>query len=199
MAQISQEVKISWWQKSLVKYYQWWILLVVLVILVLPGWWLVRPIYLEWRTMTRAQDLESRLVVERQAVNELQQKINAWEKLKQQTASDLQLILPSTIDIPNLLVQLEAIVEESGYRLRAVSVSEAGAGQSRSKGKILAVTGGIRPVKITLSVEGEGYNNFKELLQNIQLAWRLLDVNSFRYGTNETSFVIELTSFYYPR
>ena len=193
--QITQEVQVSWWQKTLVENFTIWASLVVLVLVVVPGWLLVWPKFQEWRAMTKAQTLEGQLVEERQNIDSLKQKVREWDKIKKQAGSDLQAILPSVIDVPDLLVQLEAVAAQSGFRFLGVSISEAG-GTARGQS---VNTGGVRPVKITFNLEGNSYGNFKSLLENIRSSWRLLEVDSFSFSESQTSYALDLTSYYYPR
>lgn len=198
--QVTPEVQVNWWQKTLVEYFTIWATLVVLVVVVLPGWLLVWPKFQEWRTMTKAQTLDSRLAEERQNIDSLKQKLNEWSSIKNKAGSDLQAILPSTIDIPDLLVQLEAVAAQSGFRFLGVSISEAAvSARSQTVSTSASDAGGVRPVKITFNLEGNSYANFKALLENIRSSWRLLEINSFSFSESQTSYSLDLTSYYYPR
>ncbi|HBV32998.1 TPA: hypothetical protein DEB72_00500, partial [Patescibacteria group bacterium] len=170
--QLNQDTQVSWWQKTLVKNFTSWATLTALVVVILFGWTLIWPKYQEWRSMTRAQDLQGQLRQERVKVDNLKQQVAAWNSIKNQTSSDLQAILPSTIDIPNLLVQLEAVAAQSGFRFLGVSISETGAAVKRRGAGTSVSEAGVRPIKITLSLEGRSYNNFKALLENIRSSWR---------------------------
>ena len=197
--QLNQDTQVSWWQKTLVKNFTSWATLTALVVVILFGWTLIWPKYQEWRSMTRAQDLQGQLRQERVKVDNLKQQVAAWNRIKNQTSSDLQAILPSTIDIPNLLVQLEAVAAQSGFRFLGVSISETGAAVKRRGAGTSVSEAGVRPIKITLSLEGRSYNNFKALLENIRSSWRLLEVNSFSFSAGQISYSLDLTSYYYPR
>ncbi|MFA4936794.1 MAG: hypothetical protein WC575_00665 [Patescibacteria group bacterium] len=200
MSPFAKENKVSWGEQLLVKYFIWLAILVALIIIGGGGWWQVKPLYLEWRTMTRAQDLEKSLVEINTQVAMLDSKVASWNKIKNQTDTDFHLILPVNIDIPNLLIQIEDLVIQHKYILSSISVSESGITNTKKVDKNPTNTStGVRSVKITLALSGHGYENFKTLLQALQSAWRMLNVNSFGYSENTDSYSIELTSYYYPR
>ncbi len=199
MSPFTRETKISWREQVLIKYFIWLAILVVLII-VGGGWWQIKPIYSEWRTMTRAQDLQKSLVEIKAQVAALDNKVSAWNKIKKQPGADLHLILPSNIDIPDLLTQIEDLVNKNKYILNSISISESGTTIKKiEKNTSDTAASGVRSVKITLALSGQGYENFKTMLQALQSAWRMLNVNSFNYSESTDSYNIELTSYYYPR
>ncbi|MFH1112207.1 MAG: hypothetical protein V1712_04055 [Patescibacteria group bacterium] len=201
MSPFAQENQISWFEKLLIQHYKWLAGLLALIIVGGGVWWLVKPMYLEWRTMTRAQDLQKVLVDIQAQVAALDSKVATWNKIKNQSDTDLHLILPSNIDVPDLLTQMDDLINKHKYVLSTITVSESGTTDKKANAKSTAVadTDGVRTVKITLSLAGSGYENFKSLLQALQSAWRLLNVNSFNYAEEVDSYSIELTSYYYPR
>lgn len=176
------------------RFFIWWVTLMVAAAL-LAGYWVLRAPYQEWLSLGRVDTLATSLTVAREQLSKLAQEAAAWQSLKAQHGNQLDLMLPSKIDVPNLLTQLEAVARATGFRLDAVSVAETTTGVKQAR----ASSSGVRPVHITMSVSGGGYTKLKELLGAIHRAWRVVQVESFGIGGGEASYRLDLTAFYYPR
>ncbi len=199
MPPVKSKNQVSKWERALEKYFLWLALGLSILIIILGVWFLWRPVYNEWQGGVDLNKERNELQVARARFEVLKKLFTDWENLKVKPAGrDLPLILPSEAEVPNLLVQLEAIARDTGFKLQGIAVSEAsGKGTSR-KGESGATTiSGARPIKITLSLDGATYPKVKTLLKALDQAWRLIQVDSFTVG-RDSALSLELTAYYFP-
>jgi len=115
-------------------------------------------------------------------------------------------ILPSGSDIPNLIVQLEALASENGLILdkmnfikktliKKIATEETATTPESEPQKEYKTLG------VTLSLVGN-YNSFKSFLEALELNMRLMDIKSITFsGQKEAvgfTFNIELEAYYLP-
>ncbi len=183
------------WEDVVQHFFTLWLALIVIVVGV-AGYYVLRAPYREWRALARSQRLETQLVKYQAQFVTVQQEVSAWRTLAAQRGNQLDLMLPSTDDLPNLLAQLEAVTSTAGFRLAAVSIGEAAA-TTRAVSKV-AAPAGVRPLPLSISVTGGSYAKLKELLAAYHRSWRVLTVDSFGVG-GDSSYRLQMTAFYYAR
>lgn len=190
--------QISKWERALEKHFFWWASAVAVIIIFLGVWFLLLPMYNEWRGGVNIDQERAELNVARARLVELKKISAEWGAVKKQVpARDLPFILPKEVNIPDLLVQLEAVASQTGFTLQGIAVSEATKGSGRKAETSGIQADGTRVVKITYSIDGVTYPKFKVLLQALEQAWRLIQVDSFTLG-RDTSLSLDLTSYYFP-
>lgn len=106
---------------------------------------------------------------------------------------DVKKVVPQGPDIPELLVNLEAIASRSLMTFNSVTVSEAGRSTSAAEGTAVSPTG-VQNLSISVSVTGE-YNNLKVYLDSLEKNIRLLDVQSVSMGS-EGSYNLTMNAYY---
>lgn len=190
----------EWWQQQLAHYFLWWSIGVVVLIVGGGSWFILKPLYHDIRENNQAAQLSVRLDATRNQFAQLKLKSDAWAAENQTDA--INLILPSYSDLPNLLVELEALADHSKFQLQGIAVAEeaVGANSTTPGGAVAAATtsatSGIRELKVTLNLTNGTYSHLRDFLSLAQSAWRLVAVQSINFGT-DSSYAIELTSYYY--
>ena len=106
----------------------------------------------------------------------------------------LDVILPDNQDMPNMIVQLEALANASGVVLRDVTFAE----EEKTEGNV----SDYKAIRINVKIDGS-YEAFKNFLTAVENNMRLSDVNSigFQATTNSTGvstfgFDVVLTTYY---
>lgn len=182
------------WNNILKHFFAWWVVLTLLVIAAI-GYFLLRGPWQEWLSLSRVQSLAAELSVVRKEYTTLEADINAWQTLISQRPGQLDIMMPTSPDVPNLLAQLEAVTRAAGFKLDAIAIAEDSASAARGE----QVGDGVRKLNLSLGVSGGSYTKLKALLAGIQKSWRILQVNAFSISGNEGAYRLKLDSYYYPR
>jgi len=101
-------------------------------------------------------------------------------------------ILPTGEDVPNLIVQIEAIALESGVALESINISSVdGSGSTRRPGQEATITEekDYEILSIRLNISGQ-YEAFKNFLKTIENNIRLMDIQVFSFSL-ESSEALE--------
>ncbi len=197
MVQFSHEVQLKWWQASLMNYFSWWSLVVVLVVVAVGGWLAVYPLYSNWRTMTKAEQLQTDYNINNQKFSNLKVKIKEWQNLRDSSESDLHVILPHEADLANLMAEIDAVVKASGFKLQGLTFTDSGA-RDKAKKTTTDTTSGLHTVSLFIDVSGGDYVKFKGLVTQIQSAVRLLEIKNVSFSSDDT-YSMELVSYYFPQ
>ena len=162
-------------------------------------------------------DLNNILTDKEQNLKDKQDLIARVEKLidgynqNQEILKKIDYILPNNSDIPNLIVQIEALAKESGMNLGAVDfkiIEEKISGKAqevRSGGTKTEATKDYHTMNISISVAGD-YAAFKNFLRAIEENIRLMDVQSVNFSSGAAEgakagifeFDINLQTYYKP-
>lgn len=196
MVQFSRDVQLSWWQASLINYFSWWALLVVIIVVTVGGWLTIYPLYTNWQNMTKSEQLRSELAIKSVQFDNLKKKIADWQDLRDSINTDLHLILPPNVDLANLMVEIDSLVNNSGFSLYSLSFVDSAA-RDKNKKVMAASQTGVRTISVFVDITGGDYTKFKELIKQIQSAWRLLEVGKINF-ISDGSYSMELISYYYP-
>lgn len=112
--------------------------------------------------------------------------------------------LPSGKDIPNLIVQFEALVSENGLILEKLNFLEdkviAKAGLDEDEIDETRAPEEYKSLGVSLSVSGT-YESFKSFLEALELNVRLMDIKSINFSSQKEegsifTFNIELKTYY---
>lgn len=153
------------------------------------------------------------LEVYTQRLQELQSVIDNFKKTQAQNLDKLAQMLPTGASVPNLMAQLEALAQTSGFSINSFNVAESqlqkGAQPTETKEGVLDIkqeavnlsklNQAIHSLSVTLILSGGDYLEFKKLLDNLEKHLRLLDVNSISFsGEGEKgAYNLSLTAYYY--
>lgn len=188
------------------------IIIVVILGAIGTGFYFLKPQYDTWRNIeTQIKGEEMSLADSEKALEDTKKLVKNYEGVKEQLRT-LSLALPSEKDIPNLLVQLEALAVKNGILMEEVSYSEetkkesgnpteapatdaADLGQKKSADKNAASnppatvplvspapSEGYATLKVSLSLTGR-YDVFMRYLEDVQKNLRFLDVVSVDFDT----------------
>lgn len=130
-----------------------------------------------------------------------------YERLKSKLSEDidkLHEILPPEKNLPELMTQIEALVEDQGLKLGSIAMDSSNDAPNRKSNLIVENEKSkldqemISEAKITLFVftEEGGYKKVKNLLQAIENHIRLIDVISFAFDSNIKSYSIIFKTYY---
>ena len=148
--------------------------------------------------------LEARIAITRVATIE---GIAAKERFAEQKAtferlrSDLTKVSPTIVDkisrlspkgrdVPQLLVELEALANETGLLLKDIGVSE---GKTESE---KAFPKGVKSIDLVITVSAGDYSTLKRFLDAVEKNVRLLNVKSFTFAKGLQSYIINVQAYY---
>ena len=157
----------------------------VLVIILLIGYFYFIKIDIDDWSSLRGQtliDLQNQLRTAQSDLRRLATVQAAYDALaaEQQTnLSRLSQILPTSADLPQLIVQLEGLAKQTGFILRDVSFASTQAVAGDLDPRLKAVT-----VNVSLGGPGD-YQNLKKLLTSLEQHIRLLDLLSLGITSNQ--------------
>jgi len=103
--------------------------------------------------------------------------------------------LPSKPNQVDLLVNLDAIVRQSGLEAKIISITD-NKQVARGDGLDIKNQLEIKEINIKLDVDGITYLSLKNFVNNIEKNVRLLRINAFNFGTDSQSIQFNLTAFY---
>ena len=176
------------------RYYK--IITIVLVIAVFVlGYYLVVPKYQEislggtYSLGTIDQEKESR----QNYLADLKELVQNYNQISQADVEKLKQILPEQKDIPNLFIQLQALVEDNGFVLSSIDISEGNTGIVKGE----SATPGIQKLNINLSLIGRDYEALKEFLQSLEYNLRLYDVNAVYFSPGLDTYSVNLFTYYF--
>ncbi|MCX6785792.1 MAG: hypothetical protein NTZ18_02995 [Candidatus Komeilibacteria bacterium] len=155
-----------------------------------------------------------------QKLGELDAKIKSFQEKYKQAAVDLNQILPSQAQVPELIAELDALVKQAGFTLNSLDIAEAGktakTDEAADNPDAAAVAPAspappadnnltnVQPVDITMAVTGGDYPAFKVLLDKIEKNIRLLDLVSIKFsaggsaaGPAGTGYSLILRTYYF--
>ncbi len=130
-----------------------------------------------------------------------------YERLKSKLSEDidkLHEILPPEKNLPELMTQIEALVEDQDLKLGSIAL-DSSEDLPTKKSSLIAENekakleaGMISEAKITLFVFAEdgGYKKVKNFLEALETHIRLLDVISFAFDSNIKSYSIIFKTYY---
>lgn len=108
--------------------------------------------------------------------------------------------LPTNIDKPSLMVELEQITQRNNAKMLAIDISEEDyeviEPESEQLKDILSQDSTIKVVKISLSLQGTDYNHMKDLLQDIEYNLRIMDIESIKFSPDFENIAINLRTYY---
>ncbi|MEK7139551.1 MAG: type 4a pilus biogenesis protein PilO [Patescibacteria group bacterium] len=121
---------------------------------------------------------------------ELQKIVTDWQTISAADRELMGAILPTTMDIPNLLAQVDGLARQSGLVLQSFSVAPP---DPKTKDQ-----SGIRVVAVSLTFGPGGYPQLKGLLDNIETNIRLLDLTSFTFDSVAQTLTMNLQAYFAP-
>lgn len=186
------------WDAFFAKYFNLWLTLVVVIVGV-GGFFILRGPYAEWRNLSAVRALQGQLQAYRNSLATLSSEITAWQQLDATSRGQVDIMLPSSSDLPNLLTELEAVAAQAGFQVQALGVGENQvAARGQGAASVSATPGATHQVQVTMSLANGSYPSFKRLVSVLRRAWRVLRLDSFSFSSDSDAYRVQLTAFYYP-
>jgi Tfp pilus assembly protein PilO len=147
-------------------------------------------------------DLKNQIKEQQKSLEEKQNLISIVEKLRdtyesnKETLNKLEYIIPGNQEIPNLIVQMEAIAVKGGLILKEINFTteeksntknqEAGSGEKQ-------IAGDYKSLTVDANLTGD-YAAFERFLNTVEENIRLIDIESIIFAT-ESETEISLFNF----
>ncbi len=168
---------------------------VVIIILCLGGLFILMPKYDEVRVSgvlnleNKREELQNKL----QYFDQLKELQSNFSKLSSRDIQNLNLSLPDDSDNAGIFVQLENIAEVSGFDLLSVDISPSQDVRAVSQ----KLADDVAKLNISMTVSGGNYNNLKNLLEELELNFRLFDINSINFSSGSNLYTLNLSTYYF--
>lgn len=95
-------------------------------------------------------------------------------------------MVPAEVDMPGILVQIDAIAASSGLVLVSVDVTV---------DEKAVIEPGMRAVKVAMNLAGGPYGSLKGFLRDIERSVRLFDVDSVTFSPENASYGVTMTGY----
>ncbi|MEA3249685.1 MAG: type 4a pilus biogenesis protein PilO [Patescibacteria group bacterium] len=131
--------------------------------------------------------LEARLGDYQAYLSRIIEEKEQFEQVHKDHVSKIPTILPDKPDEPNLYVQMDAIAQGNGLVLVSIDtvVDEATTGPH-----------GVKKVRISLSLAGGTYQEFQNLLNDLERLVRVSDIESVTFSSGGTDYSVILTAYF---
>jgi len=152
------------------------------------------------------QELEKRLAF----FKKLQKLKKEYESIQAIEEEKIYSVIPNSNQIPELLLQLEAIAEESGIEISSVTFSDSVNNNENYPGLTASNSNDTNPdpiqsiaglgrVSFSFSLTGSNYSKLKIFLDKIERNVRLMDIKSINFAAGAESVSISLETYYYVK
>jgi Tfp pilus assembly protein PilO len=142
----------------------------------------------------------------------LEKIVNDFQRKNSEMVAKLDVILPNSAQLPELLAQLEGLVGYSNFKIKGLNAVKATEERTSAKTKSKAakqeekttiigtLPQNIKTLKVSLTVAGGDYPEFKKFLNNIEKHVRIFDVTSFSFNASKdgvSNYSINLQTYYF--
>lgn len=188
----------------------------IIIILIMLGF-VASVIFLDVPIIQSVLNTRKEVESKQQALSEKEIFIKNIERLIQKykgsedVLKNLDIILPEDSDVPNLIVQIEAIANQSGVNIVNIGISisdekgeskAAAARSGASASQVKSVTD-YKTIIVDLEVEGD-YATLKSFLQVTEANMRLMNIESIEFSQKSQqdsgsvfTFNVVLNTYYY--
>lgn len=139
------------------------------------------------RTLIEREGQKERLTQEQVLFGRLRDEL---AKISPEVSEKINRLLPKGRDVPRLLVELEALANETGLLLKDIGVSEG------KTDDIKQFPNGVKPVDLVITVSAGDYATLKRFLDAVEKNVRLLNVKSFTFSKGLQAYTINVQAFY---
>jgi Tfp pilus assembly protein PilO len=160
--------------------------------------WFIQPTYGEIKNLTQEiETKEANLEKKQKLIVDIEKLVNQYEDIAGRV-NKVFYALPNEAEIPNVLVQLEALASKNGMIFESSSFSKA---QQSAQNKTTSGNGAapfsetikqqdaieqIKSVSIDISLTGS-YENFKNYLRDLENNIRIMDIASVSFSNSSSS------------
>lgn len=139
-------------------------------------------------------ELNADLTTKKDRLVTLQDRLETYNQLSPELLEKLDESLPTEPREVDLLVNIQALVQESDLELTAIAVDSV---PSAEKTEGMTQTKEVKTLSISLNLEGLSYSHLKRFINNIESNIRLLRLNDVSYSPSNTGYGVTLNAFYY--
>lgn len=204
------------------KYFKPILFLIVVIIFAVTYFLFVSPLISQYQTLSTSVMAEKEENLQQQQIiyNELHQLNEKYEEISPYLKDKILNLLPDQPELADLYYNLDQLVQQANYKLLSIDiqapeekeVSKAADAynqemlmqteQEMTAGEMAvsqpaAPTKTLKEIKITLSLEGSGYLNFKNFLNIIEHNLRIIDIESFNYNSEQETIDLSLKTYSY--
>ncbi len=174
------------------------VVLEIIIIFVFGYFFLLKA---EFASLKQEKDLISLKSSKLEEIQKYQVKFNALklatkqiEDKKNVYQGDLYDVLPQKQNLPEILLQVEALVNHYGLILRDIQISA----PQNVKEEPSKIDNNIEQIEVSISVFGGtgSYDKLKDFLEGIEKHIRLFDVTSFSFDSGMTQYRIVFKTYY---
>ena len=143
----------------------------LIIVVIVAAYFVLMPRYNSFR------NLENQLKKEEENLRNRQKSLTDLKELEENYSSaklkvkDISNILPKEKQIPELLVQLEALAKENNLVLGSVSLASTAEGEEKA----------YKSLGISLELAGS-YSNLKKYLDSVEKNMRIMDITSLNFS-----------------
>jgi len=142
--------------------------------------------FLDWPAFEQISRLReeirdyNKLIAEKEELAAKVEQLKSVYENKQGNIKKVYYALPRTKEVPEIIVQLEALASENGLILEKIDIQEIKKQESREENGA-----GVNTLKISLAVSGT-YSSFKSFLEALEYNIRVMDIQSIKFSLKKT-------------
>ncbi|MCD4762255.1 hypothetical protein K8R32_04840 [bacterium] len=203
--QSSDRKKIRFLNIFLLKYFNLAIGAIVLVVLFFGYAYLLKPKYNDINSEIReAYELKEKEFADLEVyLSRLNIYYHSYDQVDTEKLKKIAEILPPDGSYEDLFILMENLAKDKGLALDEISImpdntiagtasKNAAPKSKKDKDKLK----GIGTVNITLNLVGVDYERLKDLLETLEGALRMMDIQTLTFSSSKSSVVIEITTYY---
>lgn len=174
------------------------LVLALIAIAMLSGYVFIKPKldgYKEIRALTETTLVDAQN--EKRYLDALSRSVAAAQTISPDVLRKVDTALPRSIEIPEILVELDRLAADNGVKIKAVTLDAA----ARKPAGGAATTEGIQTVGMNISVEAKGYESVKDFLRVLETNLRIFDVQALNvasFDEESSAFTLQMKTYYYP-
>lgn len=134
--------------------------------------------------------LELRVAEDERYSRELENQIKSFRKLNPEKKAKVSNVMPLEPSIPELFVQYQAIAAKNGFVLDSAAADIDDTNISAA---------GRLPIRVSMSLNGGSYKQFKYFLADLEANLRISDIRSMLFTPKAAMYNIVLDTYFYDR
>lgn len=194
---IKKDSKFIIW---LIKYKKVFILFELIIFFVLSYVFLIGPEFAKLITNKQVLSSKEQVLIEaknlQSKVGELRKERDTVESLDNQNLKKLYEVLPQKQNLPEIMAQIDALVRKQGLVLGSIQIDNPQ--ESSAEEETPEIDKRIKAIQVSIFVlGGDGsYAKVKKLLDALEKHIRLLDITSFSFDPEMTTYSIIFKTYY---
>lgn len=126
-------------------------------------------------------------------IEKLERLEKEYRKISISQIKELEDIIPTQVDIPELIIKLKQFVADNDLILTSIDIGGAAAAETAKESSSAT----IKSLNISLAISGiDSYNKFKSFLDSLEKNMPLLKMNSLTYNPKTDSYSLNLITYY---